>query len=200
MRHSDSLPLVPPHFVVLRSAVPLSPVFVPTGRVAPGARSGSRRPHRRTSWWKRQGLPGSWGALEYMPRSTTPAGPSYPVQLRLEGVAFRGFQGVGSRNFPTFRGSITRPALALSTLRTGHCWPSRKTRFRLGDRPCRTGLSPAGRLHEVSGAGSCLHLPPRPSLPGARKPRVSPKAVASPEVPRCFPIVPDRRLPTRARH
>ena len=48
----------------------------------------------------------------------------------------------------TFRGSITRPAHLLSTLR-GHGYPCtdprpRKTRFRLVVSLCRSGLSPAG--------------------------------------------------------
>src|SRR5438552_1824354 len=35
---------------------------------------------------------------------------------------------------------MTRPWCWLSTLRRGHCWPPRKTRFRRLARPCRVGL------------------------------------------------------------
>jgi len=57
----------------------------------------------------------------------------------------------GSRE-DLFRGSITRAWHWLSTLRRGHCWPPRKTRFRLLARLYRVGLA----THRVPTKGLML--------------------------------------------
>jgi len=134
MGRSDSLPPVPPHFVAFawryRAALTCSlPSTAKRHRRRPGVflspvtpRSGSLR--------RRQGLPGSWGT----PLCTCPAlRPRWDLRARPSrrfGAAFRYFHHVGSHDHP-FRGSITRPAHSLSTLRRHGLPEPRKTRFRL---------------------------------------------------------------------
>jgi hypothetical protein len=64
---------------------------------------------------------------------------------------------------PPFRGSITRPARSLSTLRSRRRRRPRKTRFRLVANLGRAGLTPAGFHREVS-ASITSSLPPHPGF------------------------------------
>ena len=59
-----------------------------------------------------------------------------------------------------FRGSITQRLISLSTLRSGGRPPPRKTRFRLLDRLCRTGLG----TRRVPAKGFKRCFPPFPSF------------------------------------
>ena len=72
---------------------------------------------------------------------------------------------VGSLMSYAFRGSITRLALSLSTLRGMGCpTAARKTRFRLVAGLCRAGLSPAGSALKGFSDGYVIR-PPFPGLP-----------------------------------
>jgi hypothetical protein len=51
------------------------------------------------------------------PPSSDPGGIAGARPLRRRDAAFRHFQNVGSRDYEPFRGSITRPAHSLPTLR-----------------------------------------------------------------------------------
>ena len=74
-----------------------------------GARAASHR-------WRRRDIPGSWTTLAYMPRSSTPADRRpRPLQDRRCGLPH--FKQRRLRICP-FRGSITRPARSLCTLRS----------------------------------------------------------------------------------
>ena len=91
-------------------------------------------------------LPGSWGALAYVPRSPTPMPP--PPGWR---SGRRCCLPLRERRRPAslsllFRGSITRPARSLSTLRSAGHPVTTQDSLPAGCPPCRAGLSPAG-LH-----------------------------------------------------
>ena len=74
-----------------------------------GARAASAR-------WRRRDIPGSWTTLAYMPRSSTPADPRPQAT---SGPAMWSFAGLTtSTPHWSFRGSITRPARSLCTLRS----------------------------------------------------------------------------------
>ena len=85
-------------------------------------------------------------------------------------VAFRTYEGVGLHEKDPFRGSITRLAHPLSTLRSHGCpctpLRPRKTRFRLAVNLVRLGLSPSGCYVRFPFC-SPTSLPPHPGLPGA---------------------------------
>ena len=72
------------------------------------ARLPSRRATAAIQQRRRVDLPGSWGTLPYVPCSQTPAGPPRQtigrsaLLLQRSGVAFRLFDGVGSRDFKHF--------------------------------------------------------------------------------------------------
>jgi len=69
-----------------------------------------------------------------------------------------------------FRGSVTQPPHSLSTLRHAHCWPRRKTRFRLVASLYRAGVAPAGS--PIEGFSLCvlyISILLLLALPGARK-------------------------------
>jgi hypothetical protein len=74
---------------------------------------------------RRRGLPGSWGTLDSVPRSQTPARGD---RLGRSAGGSCGLPGLRDRRpslHPRFRGSITRPAASLSTLRRrGHPAPT----------------------------------------------------------------------------
>ena len=64
--------------------------------------------------------------------------------VRRLGVAFRSWHGVGSRDRSLFRGSITRPAHSLSTLRRLGYPRTTQDSLPAGGHPCRTGFYPQG--------------------------------------------------------
>jgi hypothetical protein len=66
--------------------------------------------------------------------------------LRPHGAAFRSFNGVGSRTERNFRGSITRPAHSLFTLRSSGFPDTTQDSLPAGGPLCRTGVEPAGSL------------------------------------------------------
>jgi len=74
-----------------------------------------------------------------MPCSWTPAGPTcQAMTARRRGP--RSTDDKGSHEALFFRGSIAGPRHSLSTLRSDHRWPPRKTRFRLLAKLYRVGL------------------------------------------------------------
>ncbi len=115
----------------------LAPVFVsPLGPTPTRGQevswTGTSRAAREE--WKRQGLPGSWGTRMYVPCSPTPAGPPRQA-IAACWCCLPHFQRRRLPRTRCFRGSITRPAHSLSTLRSGGllhlharlatgCWPS----------------------------------------------------------------------------
>ena len=115
---------------------------------------------------RRQGLPGSWGTPCVHALLSDPGGDLCARPSRRFSAAFRYFHHVGSHDHP-LRGSITRPAHSLSTLRRyGHPQP-RKTRFRLLASFAGRDCLPAGFHRKVS---ERLHLfLPTQASPGAQK-------------------------------
>ena len=95
--------------------------------------------------WRRQGLPGSWGTPVRACPALRPRRDLGARPIRRSGVAFRVLR-TSAPAMQSFRGSITRPARSLSTLRSGGYPTPRKTRFRWVAYPFRTGFSPAGLL------------------------------------------------------
>jgi hypothetical protein len=91
---------------------------------------------------RREDLPGSWEALSYMPRSSTPAG---WVCQAIAALHRRLPLLVQCRHprFILFRGSITRPARSLFTLHAYGYPQPRKTRFWLAASLGQAGISPA---------------------------------------------------------
>ena len=74
-----------------------------------------------------------------MPCSWTPAGPTcQAITARRRGPRCK--DDKGSHEHVIFRGSIAGPRHSLSTLRSDHRWPPRKTRFRLLAKLSRMGL------------------------------------------------------------
>ena len=121
MRHSDSSPSIPPHFVAF--ARRYHPSTCSSLRRTPGATSTasgvvSRCPRpRRFLRWRRRGLPGSRGnPPARMPRAPTPARSPPPRPLRRGEMTFRPTHDVGPRTQNAFRGSITRPTGSLRPL------------------------------------------------------------------------------------
>ena len=113
------------------------------------------------STWNRQGLPGSWGSLCGRAPLSDPGETRWSGQLRPSGAAFRSLERVGSRDCVVFRGSITRPAHSLSTLRRQGCPVTAQDSLPAGGLLCRAGFEPAELLREVSAVTS---LPPHPGL------------------------------------
>ena len=142
-RRSDCLPPFPPHFVAFvwryRSLRSCSlPSAAERSRRRPGVCLFRLTP-RSGSVAETAGSPRFLGN----PLCTCPAlRPRWDLRARPSrrfGAAFRGYYNVGSHH-DHFRGSFTRPAHSLSTLRHhGYPWP-RKTRFRLLAKLCRAGL------------------------------------------------------------
>src|SRR5271157_2410259 len=98
-RYNDALRLLAAHLAALRCLrLAIPPQF-----------SGRRR----------RGLPGSWGTLPCVPCSSTPAGPSCQtigrsaLLLQHDGVAFRSYEGVGSRDYFISRLNDTAHTLAV---------------------------------------------------------------------------------------
>jgi len=128
---SESLRPFPPHFVafvwryhVCDAVFRVRPFAAPTaGRRARGrpgvSYAGCPIPALNV---ETTGLPRFLGNPNAdMPCSSTPTGPAGPSHFSPPDTAFRGHYCVGSRNDKFFRGSITRPAHSLSTLRSrGH--------------------------------------------------------------------------------
>jgi hypothetical protein len=112
-----SLP-VPPRFVAFAWRYHPLLRFAPRGEATPGAWTTYYRGARTAcQGWRKRDLPGSWATLACMPRSQTPAD-------RLP-QASSGSAMLPSANLTTsappkchFRGSITRPASTLCTLRS----------------------------------------------------------------------------------
>ena len=83
-----------------------------------------RRPSTASPGWRARDLPGSWGTPADMPRSSTPAD---PTTLATAGRAMlpSAQKTASAPRSVSFRGSITRPAHALCTLRSrGHPLPT----------------------------------------------------------------------------
>ena len=100
---------------------------------------------------RRRGLPGSWATLVHMPCSLRPRwshriqDPGLRPAFRRDDVAFRHPNDVGLHDPEFFRGSITRPAHPLSTLRNAaHAVATQDSLPAGGPHPCRSGLEPAG--------------------------------------------------------
>ncbi len=91
------------------------------------------------------GLPGSWVThCVRLPCSPTPVGTTAQANTG-RGCCRRWFDDDGPPHC-LFRGCITQLPHSLSTLRSGHCWTPRKTRFRLVANLFRAGFGPAGSL------------------------------------------------------
>ena len=146
MERSDSSLSVPQPRVSRRGVLLRDGLFAPEGgavEAAPLAWSGSPL-DRRGGFSKERwgGLPGSWTTLVYVPRSPTPVGPRHPT-TRCSDDVFQSYHTVDSHNC-AFRGSVTRPAHFLCTLRLASRLTRRHTRFRMVVNLVRSGLSPAG--------------------------------------------------------
>jgi hypothetical protein len=81
-----------------------------------------------------------------------PGGPDAPRPLTTHPMLPSVRLTTSSRRSVTFRGSVTRPARSLSTLRGSDYsdWTPRETRFPMAANLVGAGLSPAGLLQEVS--------------------------------------------------
>lgn len=96
-----------------------------------------------------------------VPCSPTPAGPVGQAILGPTDAAFRSHNGVGSRDGRFFRGSMTRPAHWLSTLRSRDCSRTTQDSLPAAGQLCRVGLT----THWVPMQGLALHsAPPCPGF------------------------------------
>jgi len=96
-----------------------------------------------------------------MPCSSTPAGSAGPGLYSPTDAAFRSRKGVGSRDDKFFRGSITRPAHSLSTLRSRDYSRTTQDSLPAVGQLCRAGL--ATRWVPLQGLAS-HHAPPCPGF------------------------------------
>ena len=152
MRRSESPATRPAALRCLRLAVSRShPRFAPVAAGCAGHGPGVGHPVPPAGILPRRwrGLPGSWGTHVHVPCSPTPAG------SRRQAIAAsrRGLPSLEQRRLPRvqrFRGSITRPAHSLSTLRSPVAPAPRKTRFRLLASSAGRGWLPAGFQRKVS--------------------------------------------------
>ena len=145
--------------------------------VRPGAHPGSLA--RR-----RSGLPGSWGAPHVcMPRSSTPASSSRPASC---GVSIRPsvFLTTSALAGIISRGSITRPAHSLCTLRSADHSATTQHSVPAGGQPLPGGAgSPLGPVERFP--RSRLHLfPLSQALPGALGTTIGGKVDVTPELGR----------------
>jgi hypothetical protein len=95
--------------------------------------------------WKRQGLPGSWATLcgrapLFDPGETERSGP-FNLPMRPSAVSTASALATSS-----FRGSMTRPAHSLSTLRSPGYPSTTQDSLPAGGLLCRAGFAPAGLL------------------------------------------------------
>lgn len=154
MGSSDFLPPFRPHFVAFVWPYHLAPVVCSRIHQTLQVRAGGIRawlPRRQSLFSvEMTGPPRFLGDPHpYMPCSSTPAGSPRQALAAIRCC----LPPIEQRRHPRlsqFRGSITRPAHSLSTLRSmGYPIP-RKTRFRLVASLCRVGFSPTGSLCKVS--------------------------------------------------
>jgi hypothetical protein len=187
MRHSDILSFVPPHFVAFawryRLTSPVSSLRLAADDSHPPARAWiSGTPGTGVLRAETTGLPrflgdprGRAGFLD--PGGTATSGRG-PLSLRADSSGAQAPRRLssprpcdipaspsafGSASAPTvnfFRGSITRPAHPLSTLRRADHSATTQDSLPAGGHPCRTGLHPARSLRRFQSA----RHPPSPGF------------------------------------
>ena len=113
------LVLRPASLRCLRLAVPpRRPGSLPRAGTTPGSLDyfyrGARAAYSR---WRKRDLPGSWTTLAYMPRSSTPADRLH-LTMTVHTMLPSAQLTASAPHSLCFRGSITRPARSLCTLRS----------------------------------------------------------------------------------
>jgi hypothetical protein len=159
-RRSDSLTTLPPGFVLLRrsgtTATRLSLSWV-SGAHLPRARVVDRLP-QPASDVESSGPPRFLGdPLVHVPRSSTPARPRSQA-FAAPRCCLPLVQRRRLSRRSNFRGSITRPAHWLSTLRSSGCPDTTQDSLPAGGLLCRAGFEPAGSLVRFPFCLPLLHL------------------------------------------
>jgi hypothetical protein len=141
---SDSPPPVPPHFVSFAWRYP-GRIRVSLPRPPDASATGLELVTRYLPPGSAEKVEGPPRFLENpkvnVPRSPTPAGSQAPGQLRRCDAAFRCVQNVGSREFLHFGAQSHGPFTGCLRFATPVTRTSRKTRFRLLAKLCRTGVA-----------------------------------------------------------
>ena len=114
--------------------------------------------------WRCRGLPGSWGVLVCMPRSSDPGEARHTRSLRCAGVAFRSNHDVGPHGYSLFSG-LSNSAYTLAVYASQHGSPQCHARLASGWLPGlgRAGVVPAGLQWKFQ----FLIIPFLQALPGA---------------------------------